>query len=78
MRETLLLIFDSISISNRISKDMFVHDVIEQRIEFQMEDMCYQIRLISWCLMGQEGLSDFSPMGICSERDEQIRATKFA
>ena len=73
MRKTAFLIFDSVHICLRCSKDALFHDIFQKALALEEENTCDNVWSITCRLAGQKGVSNFNPILISNESYKHIR-----
>src|SRR6266702_108798 len=58
------LIFNSVYKSLHFAKHTFLHDIVNQAFDFEMENACDNVRLLCRSLVQKQSFFDFSPLGI--------------
>ena len=73
MREASLLELDDVEMGDSPPKDAVLVQLVQQGIEFELENSSNDIRTIVWCLTRRQRIDDLWPVGVACHRDEEAR-----
>ena len=76
VRESSLLILDHVYISFSCTENAFLHNVIQNAFEFQVEHLSDNVGSVMRRLIWKQRLSHLSPLWICHHSNEEIGSSK--